>query len=84
MAGIVDDLKTWARILHGQVKGRDRAALARLRALPELAALEDEALAASVKRKHCLAVIARGIPAPRLSPPGYALRPEAAWIRDQA
>jgi hypothetical protein len=58
MAGLVEILRSHARILQREAAARTPAALARLRALTELAALDDEALAAAVKRRHALAAIA--------------------------
>lgn len=59
MDEIVRELKAWARVLHGQVKNQEPAALARVRRLPELQGLEDAAVSREVKRRHCLAVVAR-------------------------
>ncbi|MGD0525597.1 MAG: hypothetical protein ABSE49_10655 [Polyangiaceae bacterium] len=62
MVDPVGELKTRAEILQGRIAAGDAPARARLRALPELARAGDEALAeaaARVRRKHCLAVVAR-------------------------
>ena len=58
----VEELKTRAEILHRRVTSGDEAARRRLRALPELAKADDGALASAaprMRRKHCLAVVAR-------------------------
>jgi len=59
MVDVLDDLKAQARRLQAHVQDRKPAALVRLRALPELREADDAALAATVKRRHCLAVLAR-------------------------
>jgi hypothetical protein len=62
MVDPVGELKTRAEILHGRVASGDREAQTRLRALPELARADEGALAeaaARMRRKHCLAVVAR-------------------------
>lgn len=59
MVDILDDLKAQARRLQAHVQDRKPAALVRLRALPKLREADDAALAATVKRRHCLAVLAR-------------------------
>ncbi len=59
MADLIEDLKARGRILHREAKTLNPAAVARLRALPELRTLDEESLAASLKRRHCLAAIAR-------------------------
>jgi hypothetical protein len=61
MADILDHLKARARILHRHAEGKSPTALARLRKLVELKSLDDDQLAASVRRRHCLAVVAREI-----------------------
>lgn len=58
MAGLVEILRSHARILQRAAAVGDRAAGHRLRALAELRELDDETLAATVKRRHALAVIA--------------------------
>lgn len=55
---IIDELKARARLLHRAVEAGDGTALARVRDLPERAA-EARDLGATLKRRHCLAVIAR-------------------------
>ena len=62
MRSAVRELKVRAEILHHRLKAGDPAALARLRALTELRRAGDAELkeaAASLRRKHCLAVVAR-------------------------
>lgn len=54
----IADVKHHARLLQTAAARGDEAALRRLRALPELAALDDASLTSGVKRRHCLAVIA--------------------------
>ncbi|AUX48415.1 uncharacterized protein SOCE26_099490 [Sorangium cellulosum] len=58
----VRELKVRAELLHKRVASNDAAALQRLRALPELGRADEAALAAAapgIRRKHCLAVVAR-------------------------
>lgn len=55
----VNRLKARARALHRGASAGDDAALARLRRLPDLAGLEGRELSATVRRRHCLAVVAR-------------------------
>lgn len=58
----VRELKTRAELLHKQLASNDDKALLRLRALPELGRADEAALAAAapgIRRKHCLAVVAR-------------------------
>jgi len=62
MVDPVGELKTRAEILHTRVASGDVEARARLRALPELARADGEVLAEAagrMRRKHCLAVVAR-------------------------
>ncbi|MGE0792095.1 MAG: hypothetical protein AB7S26_40860 [Sandaracinaceae bacterium] len=59
MIDLVDDMKRRARALHRGARTGDGESLARLRVLPELAALDDSTLAASAKRRHALAAVAR-------------------------
>jgi len=59
MAGVISDLKAQARILHRQVVAGERAALARTRQLPELRSSDAAAPPGEIRRRHCLAVIAR-------------------------
>lgn len=58
MAGVISDLKAQARILHRHVVEGDSAGLARVQ---QLAGLDGDlaALPSSIKRRHCLTVIAR-------------------------
>ncbi|WP_433926455.1 hypothetical protein AB3662_26400 [Sorangium cellulosum] len=58
----VRELKIRAELLHTRVESRDAEALSRLRALPELRRADEAALAAAapgIRRKHCLAAVAR-------------------------
>lgn len=59
MAGVISDLKAQARILHHQIIAREPNALARARQLAELRDSDGGALPSRVKRRHCLAVVAR-------------------------
>lgn len=59
MVDLVEDVKHRARLLHKQARLSDPAALARLRAEPELQALDDAALLPALRRRHCLATLAR-------------------------
>ena len=59
MAGVISDLKAQARILHRHIVEREPAALARARQLAELRDADIAALPSLIKRRHCLAVIAR-------------------------
>jgi len=59
MESTVHDLKAKARILQTLVQKRDRDALRRVRQLPEVAGFDDEPLSSRIRRRHCLAVIAR-------------------------
>ena len=59
MAGVISDLKAQARILHRQVSQHEPLAVARTQQLDEFKDHDAVSLAASVKRRHCLAVIAR-------------------------
>jgi hypothetical protein len=62
MVDPVQELKTRAEILQRQVLQGEPDACKRLRALAELARAADDALAAAagtIRRKHCLAVVAR-------------------------
>ncbi len=58
MAGLIENLRSHARILQRAAAAGEPAAGRRLRALAELRALDDETLAATVKRRHALAAIA--------------------------
>jgi hypothetical protein len=58
----VRELKVRAERLHRSLSSKDQASLARLRALPEHRKTDDAALevaAATLQRKHCLAIVAR-------------------------
>lgn len=62
MTDPVRELKVEAEILHRRVTSRSADAMARLRAIPELRTKDESALAAFtlvIRRKHCLAVVAR-------------------------
>ena len=59
MADIVQTVKTHARKLHRLAGAGDPAALQRLRKLVEFRVAETAAMAAAIRRRHCLAVIAR-------------------------
>jgi hypothetical protein len=62
MVDPVRELKTRAEILHGRIASGDEESRARLRALPELARADATTLASAapgMRRKHCLAVVAR-------------------------
>ena len=59
MENIVHHLRAKARRLQSRVEQRDPDAVDRVRSLPELATSDDERLASSIQRRHCLAVIAR-------------------------
>lgn len=58
MVDVIDDLKQHARVLQRRAKSGEGSALDRLRKLPELAGADDAAIAAAVKRRHCLAAVA--------------------------
>ena len=59
MAGVVSDLKAQARILHRHIAQCELLAVARIRQLAEFRDHDSASLAASVRRRHCLALIAR-------------------------
>lgn len=59
MAGVLADLKAHARILHRQVVSGEPGAVTRLRRLPELSNIDAATLQQRIRRRHCLAVIAR-------------------------
>ena len=59
MAGVISDLKAQARILHRQVASKNPRAVARVRMLAELADGDVHAVAARIRRRHCLATLAR-------------------------
>jgi|CXWL01.1.fsa_nt_gi hypothetical protein len=73
---VVTRLKSHARVLERAAALGVAPALARLRALPELRPLDNAELAATVRRRHCLAVIARAL--------GFAGWPELAADLDGA
>lgn len=61
MTDAIQELKTRAEILHHRIRTGEPQALARLRALPEFrrsSQRELAAQAATIRRRHCLAVIA--------------------------
>jgi len=59
MAGVISDLKAQARILHRQIVEREPVAVARAQQLAELRDSDTAALPGQIRRRHCLAVIAR-------------------------
>ena len=59
MAGVISDLKAQARVLHRQVIRGEEVAVARVRHLPELSGCDAGSLGGRMKRRHCLAVLAR-------------------------
>jgi hypothetical protein len=62
MRSAVREIKVRAEILHHRLQADEPAALARLRALAELRRASDAELGeakAGIRRKHCLAVVAR-------------------------
>jgi len=56
---LLDRLKTEARHLQRAAKRIEPSALVRLRKLPELRGLADDALQQTLQRRHCLSVVAR-------------------------
>ena len=58
MIDLVEDLKQRARVLHNAARAGEPAALARVRALPELRVHDDAALPGLVLRRHCLGALA--------------------------
>jgi len=52
-------LKSRARTLHKQARLGDEQALTRLRKTPEFRKSDDEAVLTTLKRRHCLAAVAR-------------------------
>ncbi len=56
---IIEDLKARARALHRAARNGEPAALERLRAIAELRELDDPGISGGVRRRHCLAAIAR-------------------------
>ncbi|MCH9650128.1 MAG: hypothetical protein K0U98_17965 [Deltaproteobacteria bacterium] len=59
MSHLIQDLKSYARILHRQVQHGDRDARRRLRQLKELNAIDSDSLGETTQRRHCLAVVAQ-------------------------
>ena len=59
MAGVISDLKAHARLLHRQIGRHEPQAVARTRQLDEFRDRDAASLRALIKRRHCLAVIAR-------------------------
>jgi len=59
MAGVISDLKAQARILHRQIGQRESQAVRRTRQLPEFRDHDVASLLVSIKRRHCLAIVAR-------------------------
>ena len=59
MAGVLFDLKSHARKFHRKISLGDASAIVRIRRLDEFRDAPADQVAASVKRRHCLAVIAR-------------------------
>lgn len=55
----IEELRRRARLLQRRVRAGDPPALRRIRAIRELRPLSDEAIADAVRRRHCLAVLAR-------------------------
>jgi len=72
MADVIHFLKTRARQLHRRAAAKEPDAQARVRQLDELRDLDEEALARDVRRRHCLAVVAREV--------GFRGWPDAAAI----
>jgi hypothetical protein len=56
---LVSDLKAHARVLHRSALRADPKAVQRMRVLPELAKLSDAAIAEQLKRRQCLAAVAK-------------------------
>jgi len=59
MGDVLSDLKSRARILHRQVRDGDPRAISRIQRLPDLTSHAPDQLQVEVKRRHCLAVLAR-------------------------
>jgi hypothetical protein len=59
MADVLDYFRAQARILHRTVKTGDRVAIHRVRTIDELCGLDDDALTQRIRRRHCLATVAR-------------------------
>lgn len=61
MQSLIDHLKSRARILHRGVGARNLADIDRVRVVDELADLDDDAVIAAARRRHCLNAVAREI-----------------------
>ncbi len=72
MAGLVEILRSHARILQREARAGSPAARARLRALAGLRDLDDATLAETAQRRHALAAIAQEL--------GFAGWPHAAAV----
>lgn len=59
MAGVISDLKAHARFLHKQIVEGQPAAVVRARKLVELRDCDANTLGGRIRRRHCLAVVAR-------------------------
>ena len=59
MAGVIAYLKAQARILHRQIGEREPLAVARAQQLEEWRDSDPALLSARIRRRHCLAMIAR-------------------------
>ena len=59
MAEIVHALKIRARILHNQIASGRPDAVKKSHTIKELAKLDEETIAATIKRRHCLAIVAK-------------------------
>lgn len=58
MTDIVLALKARARILHRDIRKRERTALTRARQHRDLCTLEDHQIPENIKRRHCFSIIA--------------------------
>jgi hypothetical protein len=56
---VISDLKSHARVLHRRAVAGDAVALRRARLLPELKQLSDSELMQQLKRRQCLAIVAK-------------------------
>lgn len=72
MPDVIGLLKQRARILHRQAEAGDPATLDKLRRLPDFRDASAAALVAQVRRRHCLALLARAF--------GFAGWPEALAV----
>jgi hypothetical protein len=59
MDSVIDQIKAEARRLQRAVQRREPSALARTRKLPELRVLPIEDLVSTLRRRHCLTIVAR-------------------------